>query len=474
MSLLQIGVFAVLLLGIRLALPNQKRAGILAAASVLAAFWLQPATPLRNLDFWLPTLSLGLVLAVWCAVRPRTALAQNDLRAIALFTSLVVTVGLMRYLGPVCCLTATRPPPILSVAISLALGAALVASLTRLPSARMGLASAVLALVALFIVFKSEALTQATSAVLRRLSGQDPALASVLDLRWLGFSYLAFRLLHMLRDAQAGRSYPHSLNDTVAYALFTPSLTAGPIDRAPRFINELNQPTPISGAELIEASQRILVGIFKKFALADSLALFALSPLNAHQAQAGMWSWVLLYAYAFRIYFDFSGYTDIAIGLGQLAGIHLPENFAAPYLQTNLTNFWNRWHITLAQWFRAYFFNPFTRSLRQSSRQFPIWLIILTGQAGTMLLIGLWHGLTWNFAAWGAWHAAGLFIHNRWAEWLRPLLAGRTLSQPASRLLQAGGWAVTFHYVILGWVWFALPDPSSAGMYLLKLIGVGP
>ena len=113
--------------------------------------------------------------------------------------------------------------------------------------------------------------------------------------------------------------------------------------------------------------KRIIIGIFSKFVLADGLALIALNNINSRQVNSTGWLWVMLYAYAFRIFFDFSGYTDIAIGMGQLLGIQLPENFEKPYLKQNLTLFWNSWHITLAQWFRAYFFNPLTRALRANS-----------------------------------------------------------------------------------------------------------
>jgi D-alanyl-lipoteichoic acid acyltransferase DltB (MBOAT superfamily) len=178
----------------------------------------------------------------------------------------------------------------------------------------------------------------------------------------------------------------------------------------------------MSPETLLDGGQRILLGVFKKFVLADSLAIIALNSQNSMQTAPGVWAWVLLYAYTLRIFFDFAGYTDIALGMGRWLGIHLPENFASPYFKTNLTAFWNSWHITLAQWFRAYFFNPATRALRSSPTKLPVWLVILVGQAGTMLLIGLWHGVTWNFVAWGLWHAIGLFAHNRWSDWARPIM----------------------------------------------------
>src|SRR5262249_51923122 len=153
--------------------------------------------------------------------------------------------------------------------------------------------------------------------------------------------------------------------------------------------------------------------------LADMLAVISISNPLVPLTRTPLWLWVFLYAFAFRIYFDFSGYTDMALGMGRLLGIHLPENFAAPYLKPNLTQFWNSWHISLTQWFRAYVFNPLTRALRASRIRFPDWLTILTAQTCTMALIGLWHGITLGYLLWGLWHAAGLFIHNRWTALVR-------------------------------------------------------
>ncbi len=219
---------------------------------------------------------------------------------------------------------------------------------------------------------------------------------------------------------------------------------------------------------------RILSGAFKKFVLADGLALVALNSQNAAQIQSTSWAWVVLYAYALRIFFDFAGYTDIAIGLGRLAGFHLPENFERPYLKTNLTTFWNSWHMTLAQWFRSYYFNPLTRSLRGSKGKvaLPAWAIILICQLTTMLLIGLWHGITVNFAVWGLWHGVGLFIHNRWSEWMRPRSASLDNRPGLQRSLKFAGWLLTFNFVVLGWIWFALPSPGMAWNYFRLLAGL--
>ena len=197
---------------------------------------------------------------------------------------------------------------------------------------------------------------------------------------------------------------------------FFPAFTAGPIDRLDRFVPELRSPLPLEDRDWLDAGGRIVVGLFKKFVISDLLAVISISDGLVPYVRAAGWMWIFLYAYSLRIYFDFSGYTDIAIGIGRLMGVRLPENFAAPYLKSNIALFWNSWHMTLTQWFRAYVFNPLTRRLRSAAVPPPMWLIILVTQASTMVLIGLWHGITWSFAAWGMWHAIGLFIHNRWVS----------------------------------------------------------
>jgi alginate O-acetyltransferase complex protein AlgI len=161
----------------------------------------------------------------------------------------------------------------------------------------------------------------------------------------------------------------------------------------------------------------------------------------------------------------------MAIGLGQLTGFKLPENFNKPYRQTNLTLFWNNWHMSLNQWFRNYFFNPFARSLRKG-RILPTTLIILITQLSTFVVIGLWHGITWNFIAWGTWHGIALFFQNRWSNFFNPKASQIIQNCPAlSTILTITSVLLTFLYVSLGWVWFALPSPSLSVYTLKKLFG---
>lgn len=468
-SLVQFFLFA--LLGGVIGRLTKGRHWLLLTSSILAIYWLQPAMPVRNLDFWLPTASLALIGWTWAVTRPADKTpARSDLVTAAVIMGIVLAIALTRYVAPLCCLTPTRPPALSSVVP--ALGLVLLLAILKgwgFRSKARWINLLLTLILAIFAILKTEMFSQAASAGLRLLNGQDPKLATPLDIRWLGFSYLAFRLIHTLRDRLNGQLPDLSLQEYFIYTTFFPAFSSGPIDRLQHFVQDLRKPYLLSSNEALEAGRRILTGIFNKFVLADSLALIALNATNAVQASSGGWLWILLYAYALRIYFDFAGYTDIAIGLGRLMGIRLPENFVRPYLKPNLTLFWNSWHITLAQWFRAYYFNPLTRALRASKTRLQFPMIIFLGQISTMLLIGLWHGVSWNFAIWGLWHGVGLFIHNRWAEFLRSRLIRLEEPKRLKWLFEASGILLTFHYVTLGWVWFALPSTELAGKVLLRL-----
>lgn len=467
MTLTQIFIFAALGLAAGRFYKVINRGWLLFAASVLAVFWLQPASLIRNLPFILPAASLGLAALVWALTLPKDfAASKQDRWAAGLLAGVVLLVSATRYLEPLSGLTAVRPPQIEIAAITVAALAVFGFLAYRLGRGRgLMLNATVLLVLGILIVLKSAPLATAASGTLRTLVGQDPGLASSFDFGWLGFSYIAFRLIHVLRDRVAGRLPQVSLRDFVTYIVFFPALTAGPIDRVERFAPQLNGEFHLGGEQLLAAGRRLAAGLFMKFVLADALAFFALNAMNAQHVQSSGWAWLLLVAYAFRIFFDFAGYTHIAIGLGLLFGIVLPENFDRPYLKQNLTAFWNSWHMTLAQWFRAYYFNPMTRALR--SRNVAVWAVILLGQLTTMALIGLWHGITWNFLAWGLWHGAGLFVHNQWVQFTKT----RTLvSNPA--LARGLGLAATFAFVTVGWVWFALPSPQDANHVFAMLFGL--
>lgn len=473
MNLVTILILCTACLLIGILARSRWRTWLLMIGSILAIYWMQPAVPIRHFDFWFPTASLGLAILVWALTRtPAAHSSQNDLVSFSLLAGTVLLIGMLRYLAPVCCLTPTRPPDVTGVILALFLIAGLTIFFTsKLSGQGAAMTTMVLLILGIFIILKIEQFALITSSALRTLTGQTTATASALDLRWLGFSYLAFRLIHTLRDRLAGRLPDYSLAEYLTFIIFFPSFTAGPIDRLQRFAQDLRKPFRLDSSSLLQGGRRILLGIFNKFVLADTLAIIALNDVNAIQTTSPGWLWLLLYAYAFRIYFDFAGYTDIAIGLGILLGIQLPENFAQPYRKPNLTQFWNSWHITLAQWLRAYYFNPLTRALRTNPHHIPMTWIIFIGQISTMLFIGLWHGITWNFAIWGLWHGVGLFIHNRWAEFIRSRSTDLEEKAWMRKTLHVSGVIFTFNYVALGWVWFALSVPELSWQVVLHLFG---
>jgi D-alanyl-lipoteichoic acid acyltransferase DltB (MBOAT superfamily) len=334
---------------------------------------------------------------------------------------------------------------------------------------------AVLLIIGLFVILKTEPLATAVAHLWRNLTQQDVTLASAADLTWLGFSYVAFRLLHTLRDRQTGQLPAMSLREYATYVLFFPAITAGPIDRAERFVADLRalpQMAGLDAARITDGLTRIGMGLFKKFVIADTLALgMSLDGVDVALVQSSGRLWLLLYGYAFRLFFDFSGYSDIAIGLGLLFGVRLPENFKRPYRQTSLTAFWQSWHITLSDWARFYVFSPLSRKLlRRKPRPSPI-LIVLSAQLATMVTIGLWHGVSLNFLIWGLWHGIGLFIHKQWSDRTRKWYRGLKDKPVQKWAWTAVSWFLTFHYVVIGWVWFVLPDPALAAQTILKLFG---
>jgi D-alanyl-lipoteichoic acid acyltransferase DltB (MBOAT superfamily) len=321
--------------------------------------------------------------------------------------------------------------------------------------------TALISLVLLLLLSRWPAFNLALGQTLAGAWGEDTRLISSQNLIWLGFAYFILRLLSLLLEAQG----PHPQmrgGEFLLYAFFPLTWLAGPIDRPGRFVANWRARAGLSPERFGEGGGRIALGLGKKFILADSLALIALSPSLAADVEGPAGAWLILYAYAWRLYWDFSGYSDIVIGLGKWAGLDLPENFASPYAQTNLAAFWSRWHMSLTDWFRAHVFLPLTRALLR--RKWPL-SEFLAGQLITMLLIGAWHGITPPFLLWGVWHALGLYGYHLWSNWSRPW-AGR-----GGILGRLAAWAITFHYVCLGWVFFALPDLDSIRAFMPKLLG---
>ncbi|MEO8606505.1 MAG: MBOAT family O-acyltransferase [Chloroflexota bacterium] len=457
-------------------LPARGRGWALLVASVLAIYIMQPPLTIRFLDFILPTITLVISIAIWLFTRDTsTSVSREDKITFGLTLALVIGLSLTRFLTPDMRPTPSRPPDPLALGLALLIAGIVVYGLWRsLHGLRGFLTAAILLIVFVFIILKTSVLATSLSALLRTSSGQKSELANAADLSWLGISYIAFRLIHILREKQLGRLPALSLREHITYVIFFPALASGPIDRAERFTPDFRTLTDIKlfiPPRLIEAAGRISMGLFKKFILADSLALFALNSTNAAQATSAGALWLLLYAYAFRLYLDFSGYTDIVIGIGILLGIRLPENFDLPYLKQSITAFWQSWHITLSNWVRFYVFSPLSRTLLRY--KVSSLLAVFIAQMATMVIIGLWHGVQWTFIVWGVWHGVGLFIHKVWSDRTRKRYMALRQQPRLLRAWTIAGIVLTFHFVTLGWVWFALPDIGLAAKTFGRLFGIG-
>ncbi len=454
-------------------LPARWRGWALMIGSVTAIYWLQPSLAIRWLDYALPTATLALAMLAWYFTLPSGGKPKPADAAACIVTVLIILLlSLARYIDFPLQLT-TRPPPIETVLITLAALLALGLLFRRLLPAKMLLWIGLLGLILLFMVIKTPILAQEAARMLRLNAGQDAALATGSELGWLGFSYVAFRLIQTIRDRQSGILPALTLSEYLTFVVFAPAFAAGPIARAESFAEHYRALPTLNGRDaqrLTIGLSRIAAGMFKKFVIADSLAVFSLNQTLAEQAQTTGSLWVMLYAYGFRLFFDFSGYTDIAIGLGVLFGIWLPENFDRPYLKNNIAAFWQSWHKSLSDWVRFYVYSPLSRSMLRRKPKPSNYVIIFISTAATMVIIGLWHGVALPFLFWGLWHAGGLFIHKVWSDKTRAWYRNLTLRR--KQLWTAAGVLITLQFVMLGWVWFAMPSLNQALALFAGLFGV--
>jgi alginate O-acetyltransferase complex protein AlgI len=281
----------------------------------------------------------------------------------------------------------------------------------------------------------------------------------------LGFSYLAFELIHVVIEQQRGRTPTPDLTGLLAFSLFMPTRPAGPIRRYPQFASALAA-AELTTDNVYQGTLRIVVGFTKKLVIADTLAL---TSIELGYVQTTMHAWFLVLAYALRIYMDFSAYSDIAIGFSRILGISVPENFANPYLAPDIREFWNRWHITLSHWVRDYVFVPFGRALFGTAlRPFPA-AIAAISYLVTFVLVGAWHGLTANFLLWGAYQGLLLGAHHIWRAKLPHVIGNHRWYH--SSAATAASVVVTFGFVIIGWVPFMTDVRTARKLLGLMFLG---
>jgi len=259
----------------------------------------------------------------------------------------------------------------------------------------------------------------------------------------IGISFYTFRSITYTVDIYRGQAKP--TRNPLHYAIFVsffPELIAGPIERARRFLPQIASERTIEYPMVREGAWLVLSGLFKKLVIADNMAVIANAVFDSPGEHQGLAVLLAAYAYAFQIYGDFSGYSDMARGLARLMGFQPAENFRSPYFATSPQDFWHRWHISLSTWLRDYLYISLGGSRRGRVRTYANLFI-------TMLLGGLWHGAAWNFVLWGGYHGAALIVHR-----LGLLLSGdprATAERPGTRPLKI---LATFHMVVFGWMLF--------------------
>src|SRR6202165_671253 len=264
----------------------------------------------------------------------------------------------------------------------------------------------------------------------------------------LGISFFTFQQIAYLVDVMRGARVER---DIVSYALFVsffPHLIAGPLVPHAEMIPQFKRGRTGRSALLVARGLAIFAaGLFQKVVMADNPAQFV-SPVFAHIDAGGgvttWWAWLATLAYTLQIYFDFSGYSDMAVGLALSFGIRLPVNFRSPYRAISIIEFWRRWHITLSRFLRDYLYIPLGGNRLGEQRRYINLMV-------TMLLGGLWHGAGWNFLVWGGLHGVYLGINHLWHGW-RNDASQSSVSVPVARALTTLSWAVTFLAVVIAWV----------------------
>jgi alginate O-acetyltransferase complex protein AlgI len=260
----------------------------------------------------------------------------------------------------------------------------------------------------------------------------------------LAISFFTFEFVHYLTDVYHGHGEPIRNPFRFGFfCIFFPSIVSGPIKRFQPFLAQVEgglQRPPLEKALLGLA--QILVGFFKKLVIADNATVMIHLLEKRPDLNSGMVC-LLMALLSIRILFDFSGYSDIAIGLGKMIGLDLPANFNFPYIARNITDFWRRWHMSLSSWIRDYIYIPLGGNRQGPWRKFCNLMTAL-------FLCGLWHGASWHFGIWGLYHGAGLALHNLWGKsnmglnWVRRPFS-RWVDIAATNLFVAYGWLLFFY-----------------------------
>ncbi len=270
----------------------------------------------------------------------------------------------------------------------------------------------------------------------------------------LGISFFTFTQIAYLVDVHRGRAKEPSLLNYALFVSFFPHLLAGPIlhhsEMMPQFASRSNkEPQPF---HLAAGLFLLAIGLVKKVCIADPLAPVVAAGFDHPEALSAPGAWIAVLAYTLEIYFDFSGYTDMALGAARMFNIQMPINFDSPYHSTGIREFWRRWHMTLSRFLREYLYIPLGGNRHGQAR--TAWNVL-----ATFLLGGLWHGAAWTFVVWGALHGLALVCERAW---------GRS----GLKLPRVAAWALTFLFVMVAWVFFRSSSLASAATMLGAMLGL--
>lgn len=287
----------------------------------------------------------------------------------------------------------------------------------------------------------------------------------------LGISYVTFGLVHYFIERSRGNVRQLSFTDFALFVAFFPTIVAGPIKRADTFAKDMAERRRMPDAgEVAYGFARITVGLAKKLVIADTLAALV-PPLHEAAGQHGFTLLVAMYAFSLQIYFDFAGYSDIAIGVARLFGFHILENFNWPYLQRNIAEFWSHWHISLTKFITTYVFIPLGGSREGRWKTVRNTLVAMAAS-------GLWHGAAWHFVVWGLMHGAALVVARWWRTMIGALKRrsrrfARLAATPIGRAFGwVVGWTLTFNFVTWAWLVFLLPLGDAVLVYRRVIVWV--
>jgi D-alanyl-lipoteichoic acid acyltransferase DltB (MBOAT superfamily) len=270
----------------------------------------------------------------------------------------------------------------------------------------------------------------------------------------IGISFYTFQSISYIVDVYNKEiDSTKSFIDYVFYMTFFPHLVAGPIVRARDFIFQIDRPLKVDNDLFRESFLKIIIGLGKKLLIADYLAKYVDLVHSNPNSFSGLENLISMYAYSFQIYFDFSGYSDIAIGIALILGYRLKENFDYPYLAENITSFWRKWHMSLSSWLRDYIYIPLGGNRKGV---FNTYLFLLI----TMTIGGFWHGAKWTFIVWGILHGLGLMLHKLY---IKTDISKYFSSKVLNRFF-------TFNYISILWIFFRSSDVNTALQALNKIL----